>query len=572
MSIHGTALLAGVILASAGGARAATEPPTLPTKVVEASLFKNGLGFIVREATLPGPGEYVIAGLPVPVHGSFWVTPQEKATVLKEARAFSLPRSESEEAVTLVELLKANVGKPVEIRTEREDWVAGTLLAVPERAPKLPVSAASAAAEPGYYGTWGAPARAYRPPSADGGKPGEAPGFLLLKTEKGTLAMSPADVKGVRSTEDLARSFTHSRPGAGLRLKVAGGGGKVRVAYLAWGLTWAPSYQVDISDPKEASVQCKATVMDDIEDLKGTDLSFITGFPNLAFAEAVDPLAMVGDVSDFVQSLMSLGDRSSRRRGGRSSVLTQQAVMVNAAIPGEGGGPAPYAPGEGEVREDLFFYPQPDATLQRGERGYYPLFAKRVPYDSLYMWEIEDSLDEQNRWRYAWWYGDGRDQQDEPEEVWHTLRLTNAGGIPWTTAPAMTVQAGRVLGQDTLHYTASGAKTLLRITRAVDIRAEQSETEADRVRGARTAYGGDFDLVTIKGELRVYNYRNKPVTLLIKKTLSGEVLDTAPQPTVTTTTRGVWRVNPQQLLNWELPVEAGGKVYVTYRYKVYAHR
>jgi hypothetical protein len=246
--------------------------------------------------------------------------------------------------------------------------------------------------------------------------------------------------------------------------------------------------------------------------------------------------------------------------------------MVNVPH-GESGRVRPAMPDEGEVREDLFLYPQANVTLRRGERGYYPLFAKRVPYDDLHLWEIADSLDEQSRWRYDWWYGRGDQPWEKQEEVWHSLRLTNIGGIPWTTAPAMTVQEGRVLGQDTLFYTSPGAKTLLRITRAMDVRAEQNETEVERQRNARTAYGDRvFDLVTIKGELRVFNHKNRPITALIKKTLSGEVLGTSPQPAIETTTEGVWRVNPQQLLTWELPVEAGGKLYVSYRYRVYATR
>ena len=184
------------------------------------------------------------------------------------------------------------------------------------------------------------------------------------------------------------------------------------------------------------------------------------------------------------------------------------------------------------------------------------------------------SVDEQSRWRYYWSYQYDRGDRQllDQEEVWHTLRLTNAGGIPWTTAPALTVQNGRPLGQDVLFYTSPGAKTLLKITRAVDVKAEQGETEVERQRAARTGYGGDWDLITVKGELRLFNYKAKAITVLIKKTLSGELLDTSPKPDVETSAQGVWRVNPKQVLTWELPVEASGKGYVSYRYKVHARR
>lgn len=541
---------------------------TLETKPVEASLFKNGLGFIVREAEAPAAGEYVISDLPVPVHGTFWILSESKSTVLEEAVAFNSPRTETTEALTLLELLRANVGKAVEVRTETDGWTAGTLVATPEVQPTLPPTGSHAANQGRPYDYRGSP-RAYRPPSAEEAMRAGPANFVLLRTEQGMLALPPGEIKGVRCPgAELDVRLPQHRPGAALRLKVSGQRGRLRIAYLAWGMTWAPSYQVDISDPKRAALRCKAAVMNDIEDLDGATVNFITGYPNLAFAEVADPLALRGDVSDFFQSLVALG---SRRRDGRTPVVTQQMIASNMAI-AESAPVRPMMPSEGEVREDLFLYPRADVSLRRGERAYYPLFTKDVPYDSVYVWDIEDSLDESSRWRHAWWY-ERSDQRLAQEEIWHSLRLTNTAGLPWTTAPAMTVQEGRVLGQDVLFYTSPGANTLLKITRAVDVQAEQGETEVERDRDARTAYQGRrFDLVTIKGELRVFNHKNKPITLLIKKTLSGEVLKTAPEPEIERTTRGVWRVNPQQVLTWELPVPAGGKQYVTYQYKVYAAR
>ncbi len=554
--------LCGALLA-AGVLPARAQQP-LAARTAEVSLFKNGLGFVIREANVPGPGEYVLENLPAPVHGSFWILPEAKAATLQEAVAFSAPRKESEVALSLTDLLRANVGKKVEVRTEADGWVAGTILAVPEPETRMPVARAG---QTGYRNYW-EPPHAYRPPDAAGTQRAEAAGFVLLRTEAGTLALPPGEIKGMRSNDDLAQRVPRSEPGAALRVKVAGAGGRVRVAYLTWGLTWAPSYQIDISDPKEASLRCKAVLINDVETLESATAHFITGFPNLAFAEAVDPLALIGDTTDFLQSLLSLSQPGRRA----SAPTTMQQVTMNVAVPDTSGRPRLSRPGAGEAREDLFFYPQPDVSLRRGERGYYQLFAKRVPYDDVHVWEIEDSLDEQSRWRYGWWnYGQNM-QAAEPEEVWHSLRLTNTGGIPWTTAPAMTVQEGRILGQDTLTYTPSGAKVLVKVTRSVDVQVEQGEVEVSRDRGARTAYRGNYDLVTIKGELRIINRKSEPVTMLIKKTLSGEVLESKPKAAIETTVKGVWRVNPQQLLTFEVPVPAAGKAYATYHYQVHAAR
>src|SRR5207244_2793900 len=84
----------------------------------------------------------------------------------------------------------------------------------------------------------------------------------------------------------------------------------------------------------------------------------------------------------------------------------------------------------------------------------------------------------------------GRDRGGDPreaekaEEVWHSVRLQNTGKVPWTTAPALTMQGGQVLGQDLIRYTSPGGKTTVKITQAVDIKAERAEFEVERKRNA----------------------------------------------------------------------------------------
>ncbi len=70
----------------------------------------------------------------------------------------------------------------------------------------------------------------------------------------------------------------------------------------------------------------------------------------------------------------------------------------------------------------------------------------------------------------------GGSRQEEPQ-VWHALRLTNNTSIPWTTAPAETVSGGQVLGQDAINYTPVGTEATLKITVAVDVKADQAEFE-----------------------------------------------------------------------------------------------
>jgi len=141
--------------------------------------------------------------------------------------------------------------------------------------------------------------------------------------------------------------------------------------------------------------------------------------------------------------------------------------------------------------------------------------------------------------------------------------------VPWTTAPAMTMQGGQVLGQDLIYYTSPGGKATVKITQAADIKAERAEFEVERRRNAATFYGNSYDLVTIRGQLKIANFKNKDLTLAITKDLSGEVVKTSPEAKVDQVVKGLRKVNPHSLLYWEIPIKAREKGEVEYTYKVY---
>jgi hypothetical protein len=141
--------------------------------------------------------------------------------------------------------------------------------------------------------------------------------------------------------------------------------------------------------------------------------------------------------------------------------------------------------------------------------------------------------------------------------------------MPWTTAPALTQSGARLLGQDTLRYTAAGASTTLRITRAVDVAAERAEVETARERGLRPPGGGTYDLVSVEGTLRVTNRRADPITLEVEKLLRGELTANPDEAKVETVAEGLRRVNPSLRLKWSVPVAAGATVELHYAYKVY---
>ncbi len=508
----------------------------LESRVVRAALFKNGLAFVRREASVElSAREVQLQPLPAPVHGTFWIAADPSRLELASVVARRSVRRELRPAVSIDELLRANVGRRLTLVFSEKESLTGTVAAMPELEPDEiePMSR-------GYYPT---------PPAGN---------LLLLETEDGTMALSPAAVMRVAAEGGLEREYERASPAAELSLAWSPQGegtATLSIQYLVRGLTWVPSYAIDISEEKTALLTAKAEVIDEVEDLEGATLEFVTGFPNLQFAHVADPLALRGDLDAF---LAALGQQAAAAGG----VMMQQAVFSNVAR-GEldsAGFPVAGPPGEGAAVEDLFFYERKDVTLARGERGLYPLFTVRVPYEHLYEWEIPDTVGERP---------DRSEEAPEQEEIWHSLRLTNDTTLPWTTAPAMTMKSGNLLGQDTLSYAAVGARTTVRITRAVDVQGEQTELEIARERGAATFYGNSYDKVTVKGDLRATNHKREPVRLEIRKRIQGEVSKNPQEAQVVALAEGLRRVNPNTRLTWSLPLEPGKTTEISYEYTLF---
>ena len=108
---------------------------TVDTNVVRVALFKNGLAFFIRQAELPArPGEVEIGPVPVASHGSLWVG-WGAGVEFANLSARQVEVAEGREALTIPELLRANVGKRVKLEFASESLtpLQGVVKAFPQR-------------------------------------------------------------------------------------------------------------------------------------------------------------------------------------------------------------------------------------------------------------------------------------------------------------------------------------------------------------------------------------------------------------------------------------------------------
>jgi hypothetical protein len=527
---------------------------SIDTKIKRVALFKNGLGYFTSSATLPkGATTVKLQKLPIPSHGTFWIGYPQNVKI--DALFSSMETiSKTESANNIIKLLQANAGRKVTIHSSSEDMPAikGIISKViPEQKTVKPLSPYRMNIRSSRY------------------RNTQSPTMAIIKTETGTVVINADLIVRVdfeESNISTSISTVSRRPNIRIELQQPADGGEIGISYLARGITWAPSYMIDISDPKTAKLSAKAIVINEVADMHNVQIDLVTGFPNIRFGEINSPVAMSQNLGGFLQALSRGRSESSRRRG----VMTQQSITSNFAIQEDNSNydsPVPeYSTAQqGTVSEDLFLYPIKKITIIQGETAYIPLFTAKIPYSHIYIWKIADMLNKHEQYQH------GRRQNEQPsaEEIWHSCRLTNNMTMPWTTAPAEFIKDGQFTGQDICYYTAPGAKTTIRLNRALNIQAEETEIELERKRNAVRFHGYNYDLVKIKGTLKLHNRLDKRANMEVTKNLSGKVLTMAPQAKDIPTAKGLRRVNQRHILVWKFEMQSGKKQTLTYTYEVY---
>jgi len=517
----------------------------------QVALFKNGLGFFISEVTCPNKKDsFSFAPAAAASHGTFWVSCPPKVN-LESLTAKEFESDESIEAISVEELLRINVGKEVQLSFDDkgETTIQGILSSFAEnRSEPQP--------------------NPYAPRSMDySNVPRLRASLIIVKTNEGDVAIDSQQVRRVKFTDGkVKKTFISKRKSMQLDVKLGApaGGKKLTVSYLAKGITWAPSYIVDITEPNKAQMSAKAEVINEACDLNGVTIQLVTGFPNLQFADIVSPLAMKENLAQFLQSLAK-GQSERGQTSIMSNVMAQSTGRYREGRAGNEMMPAYGAAEAGKVAEDLFMYPVKNVQLKKGQVGYFPFFTESVPYKHIYQWKIPDYVSEEE-------HSHRREERPKEEQVWHCLKMENTTKVPWTTAPAEIIKENIILSQDTLNYTPVKGETTLKITQAVSVKAEQVELETDRKRDALQLYGDHFDLITIEGKLSVTNFQEKTITLEITKTLSGEVKSSQPEAEIETLARGLRQMNAVRKLTWTIELEPGQQKQPGYIYEVYVRR
>ncbi|MBX3178880.1 MAG: hypothetical protein KF886_16110 [Candidatus Hydrogenedentes bacterium] len=495
-------------------------------RVVSAGLFKNGLAVVTREYTLPGPGAHRFEGIGAMVHGAMWIEGAPGIT----ARA-AMEQMETESAPGYGAL----VGKRVQIGLRLED--AGVFEGILKEIPRSPAPNF----DPYSRGMYLNAAISARAPSS----------LFVVVADDGTASyIQPDLVAFVRALEAPGVAL-EERPALYLEGSAdAAYPLAVRVTSVARGLSWAPSYRLDISEPGQLSIAQSAVIRNELEALEGAALSLISGYPSIEHAHVLSPFSPQTSWGAFFDAL----GRDPREQ----AQLAAQMAFANVAGGGLGGGALPAAPA-GDDGADLYYHPIGERDLGLNASLAFDVASAAAGYELVVEWTIPETRGTGHP------YGGPPAAERQEADIWDAVRFKNPFPFPMTTAPAAVVRNGKFLGARTSAWANPGESTLVYVNKALSVRVKASEQEAPGRAELRPGPMGAMKS-EISGALTLQNLRDTAISVIIHKELTGEFGASSLEPAITVGAQGAGRFNPSSKLTWELELAPGETREITYNY------
>jgi hypothetical protein len=360
--------------------------------------------------------------------------------------------------------------------------------------------------------------------------------FAAVRTVSGTVVLPIGAVRTITG-DDVATRMTRTaeqvarvkRLSFDLGPAAADRDVTIRLFYFTAGIRWIPTYRLTGELTYDGRLALQGEILNEVEDIAGAALDLVVGVPNFRFKGTISPLSlekvMVNALLRSAPGLMgqSVRNASFAQRAGEWRGHDGHGVSAGAGVEAE---LAPELTATGE--QDLFVYSVGALTLAEGARATVSLWRADVPLRHVYTMDVDIVRD----WRSGAMVARNDAPNDGPpasplrlgrNKVWHQLELTNTTEVPWTTGPAMLLRSFLPLGQELLTYTPRGARAVVPVTVAVDVRGTHEEEELDRQVKAMRWGGYDWALVRKRGAVTVTNYRDEAADMLITVQTGGRV-------------------------------------------------
>lgn len=537
----------------------------------EVTIFKDGHAFVFHSGSVTPDrdGNVLMDQLPTPVIGTFWPYVNDPNASLKSVTAGKQIVSADKTALSIRDLLTANVGARVEVREGERDYRA-VIVSVPtatseELESTNPDQPAPILPQPGQ--------------------------LILLQTDVGTRAIPIDRIQDVTFIDPPKSQLPVEQVRALLKLKLdwkeqqETKSVKAGLAYLQKGLRWIPQYKLTINADGSVRVKLQATLLNELADLNSVTANLVIGVPSFEFKATIDPIALretVAQLSPYFQ------ESSQTSQAFSNSIMVQTQV----ARTGEYRRTAPRT--EDPVNPDLahtgqneetFIFSIGNVTLAKGERMVVPVGEWTISYKDVFRLEVPSTPPMEIRRSFNSTQEAELAKLFHAPKVKHVIRLTNSSPVPLTTAPALITSDKGILGQSLMTYTSSGGTVDLPVTTAINVAASNREEETSRTPEALAWRDHSYMKIDVEGIVQVTNFRNKPIDLEVTRTVLGIVdgVDAEGKArrlgawTTTTDTSPEWwswyswpywwsHVNSTSQIEWKRNLKPGESIELPYRW------
>jgi hypothetical protein len=498
------------------------------SKIVGVDLFKNGLAIVKREVTLGKSGTYVLEDVPHPVYGTFWIESSGVIDALVQMRDVDVPVGETNPG----SLQEDFAGKKVTVylKGDKRAPIVGTMLKIkPPRPDELP-----------------APGR-----------------FIVIQNRAGRTYIEPSEISSVEG-DDPGEKVKRRQPRLVLTIHDNDKAEtKVTIRYLTHGISWVPSYKLDITDPKLLALEQHAVVRNELTNLDGAEIRLISGYPSVQFAHVRSLLSPRTTWAGFFQEVGMVGANMPQYLD--NSVMMQNVAMNNYRHTGAVGISLGAIPtGEGV---DLHYQPIGKRSLEEGDTLAVTVARGKTDYERIVEWMVPDTRNEYGQQMGN--NGNGNGKEDSP---WDALKFKNPLPFPMTTGPAMVVSGGNFNGQRTSYWVNAGEETVLHVGKALSVRTRALEHELQAKNGSERSMvwigGRQFRKSTVEGELDVSNHRKESINMVVRRRFSGELVNAEGAPRKSLLEEGVFSINLRNELVWTFALKAGEEKKLKYTYSV----
>ncbi len=326
---------------------------------------------------------------------------------------------------------------------------------------------------------------------------------------------------------------------------------KAATVSLETGIEWYPSYLVRIINDKEARLEMKATIVNNSSTYMNTSVDIIIGSPEMFYGKQLDPAC----ISYLATDLLTVDNNKFNFTSMQANMLNSTPYLYNGGQPaGKASEDDAAGDKEGEKFEDLFYYRLGNLDLERGARVLVPVLSTTVEYKDVYTADLGINSTEAD--------------ENQPLEVYHGYRLLNTTSAPFTTGSALVLnKEEQPLAQTRIAYTPVKGVTEVRLSKAIDMSIKNDETEQHREK-VNEAYrvNNTLERIFYNGQIKLINYKDKPVTIRVRKTVEGAVQKQSDGGTAKKLKENYRDSNTIMLMEWEITIAAGATKVLNYNY------